>query len=301
MPMNATLWKLLLRTFILPFRSRASARKYGEIWTEQGSPLATTMMSLAQRLQQTLQNDGVEAIVQVGSSYGEPSMSQALDEIKRAQCDEVAVIPLYPQTAFSTTSVVVDQLEAALKQVNLSIPVHVVRGYADEPAYLNAIAESIHAAGFDASRGDRLLFAFHSIPLVDIQNGDTYPIQVEETVNAVAERLSLASHEWTLGYQSRFDKGRTWLSPFTAEAINRLEQSDSIGRLFVVAPNFSIDCLETLYEIDRELRKSYCAEGDVKRSTHDFVYVPCLNDSDAHVRVLQSLLLYIHRHDVTDD
>ena len=65
---------------------------------------------------------------------------------------------------------------------------------------------------------------------------------------------------WTISYQSRFDKGRTWLSPFTRPTLERLAQAAEPGsRLFMVCPNFSVDCLETLYDVPYELEPLYRA------------------------------------------
>ena len=72
-------------------------------------------------------------------------------------------------------------------------------------------------------------------------------------------------------------------------------QRPSGGRLFAVAPNFAVDCLETLYDIAVELRDAWQAaarasgapEGSEATRLH---YIPCLNDSDAQVRLLRSLI-----------
>ncbi|MFR0869129.1 MAG: ferrochelatase [Adlercreutzia sp.] len=104
------------------------------------------------------------------------------------------------------------------------------------------------------------LFSFHSIPLKDIEAGDTYELQTGATSLAVAGELGLDRRSWTISYQSRFDKGRTWLSPFTRPTLERLAQAAEPGsRLFMVCPNFSVDCLETLYDVPYELEPLYRA------------------------------------------
>ena len=56
------------------------------------------------------------------------------------------------------------------------------------------IAQTVSAAGFNAQAGDRLLFNYHSIPMKDIEQGDTYEPQTGATALAVAGHLRLASN-----------------------------------------------------------------------------------------------------------
>lgn len=280
-PLNPLLWRLILHAFILPRRSKASAEKYARVWTEAGSPLSAGMASLAARLD-ALDDD---IAVRHAMSYGTPSMLDALVELHEAGCTAVTVVPLYPQSAHSTTLVVRDRLDRALRALDWSPTVAFVDRYVDEPAYLDALAQSVRDAGLRA--GDRLLVAFHSIPMADIEAGDSYGEQASATAHALAARLGLADGEWALGYQCRFDKGRRWLGPFTSEAIESL--GSGYDRIFVVTPNFSIDCLETIYDIDIELRRRL-AEGRGAASQAELVRVPCLNDSDAQVRLVMSLV-----------
>lgn len=286
MPMNPVLWKALLRLCILPARSRASAQKYASIWTKEGSPLTVTMASLARKVDEALKAEGLDVLVRPAASYGEPSMRAVLEELREAGCEELVCIPLYPQTAFSTTSVVADGLQRALGRLAWDVPHQVVCGYAGEPLYVQAIVESIQAAGFDAAAGDRLLFAFHSIPLADVRAGDVYADQAEGTVRATANQLGLSGDSYALGYQCRFDRGRAWLGPSIRDAMGELIQDG--GRLFVVAPNFSADCLETIHDIGQILKGAYLEAGGSDRS---FVYVPCLNDGGDHVRLISLLVL----------
>lgn len=278
-PMNPRLWHLILHAFILPKRCVSSAEKYRLIWTDEGSPLSVHMASLAAGLEAAA-GEGVR--VRHAMSYGAPSMAHALAELRDEGCADITVVPLYPQSAHSTTGVVSDQLAAALEELAWQPQVRVIERYADEPAYLDAIAESVRAAGFEEA-GDGLLFAFHSIPLADVRAGDAYGEQAAATAQAVAERLGLTPGQWQLGFQSRFDKHRRWLSPFTREVLPKL---DACERLFVVAPNFSVDCLETLYDIDIVLRQ----ECQQQRPTRPFIYVPSLNATPAHISLLRTLI-----------
>lgn len=287
-PLPAPLWKIILHAFILPKRAHASAEKYRQIWTPQGSPLQSGMTSLAHKLQASFNEQDEATLVRHGMSYGSPSIEQALNELKAEGCNELVVLSLYPQNALSTTGVVADKTLAALNALDWHPQTKLVGYYSAHLLYLEAIAASICAAGFDSSAGDKLLFAFHSIPVRDIRNGDDYEDKARATANAVARLLELDVQDWALGFQCRFDKARSWLGPFIPEALQTLGAPR--GRLFVVAPNFSIDCLETLYDIDIELRQQVCEDPALQIESDRFVYVPCLNDTDAHVELLQEVI-----------
>ena len=336
-PMPRPVWWTLLHTHILGKRSRASAEKYEKIWTEEGSPLIAITTSLESGLNEYYADRGLPVMVRAGMSYGKPQIKRVVKELKEAGCTELVVLPMYPQSAFSTTGSVSDGVEKAVRRARFKGDVCLIDGYGENATYVRAVAASIRNAGFSEESGDRLLFSFHSIPLKDIEAGDTYELQTGATSLAVAGELGLDRRAWTISYQSRFDKGRTWLSRPTLE---RLAQAAEPGsRLFMVCPNFSVDCLETLYDVPYELEPLYRAvlEGlevnaaeepgalentgkaaarcdnahadlaaarrrqraadDFRRGAHRdrsdeeaFIYVPCLNRSKAHLKVLTAAL-----------
>lgn len=232
--------------------------------------------------------------VRVAASYSSPSMEDALGECMQLSCGKVAVIPLYPQSAFATTMAVKRQVTEALDALDYHPDLRFVENYCDEASYINAVACSIDASGFNPEVGDRLLFAFHSIPIADIRAGDTYDEQTQSTAKKVAAALGLPEDGWCFGYQCRFDKSRRWLTPYTTSVLKGLSDAE---RLFVIAPNFSVDCLETLYDIEQQMRDQWvgiktrggvCSQGALPASAN-LHYIPCLNDTDAHVEVIKGV------------
>lgn len=286
--MNPKVWAFILEKFILPKRSVASARKYASIWSEEGSPLDTYMRSLARKLEAACREVGIVCVLHA-ACYSTPSIKHSLAACRDKGCDAIVVIPLYPQSAFSTTATVYDKTQEALASLQWKANVQFVESYGDNATYTKAIASSIEYAGFNPDEGDRLLFAFHSIPLSDVRAGDTYGEQTQCTAQNVAAALHLDEGTWRIAYQSRFDKARSWLSPFTSTV---LEDMSDAERIFVIAPNFSIDCLETLYDIQQELQGKWAALREEKAlPSHDtFQYIPCLNDSDGHVEVIRNVI-----------
>ena len=291
-PMNRAVWWLILHLFILPKRGKVSAKKYAEIWTDDGSPFQLTHQKLASGLQGYYDRQGIDARVAVGMNYGEPSVVRSVRELQKAGCERLVVLPLYPQSAFSTTASVKDAVSRAVRKAHWRGEAQVVDSYGDNYTYVRAVAASIANAGFDVDGNDRLLFSYHSIPLADIDAGDTYELQSGSSSLLIASELGIDRKRWTIGYQCRFDKGREWLQPYTADTLRRWAGAGE-GRVFFVCPNFAVDCLETLYDVERELKPRYFAEArdaGMKRSADDFVYVPCLNASKAHLRVLVDVL-----------
>ena len=202
------------------------------------------------------------------------------------------MLPLYPQSAYSTTGAVSDGVKRALRKARWDVPCDIIDNYHDDPTYIRAIAASIEHAGFQPDADDKVLFSFHSIPLADIETGDTYELQTGASSLAVAGELGIDRNRWTIGYQCRFDKGREWLSPFTRDVLARWAEA-GVGRVFFVCPNFAVDCLETLYDIEHELKPHYfdcLRKAGQTPDARSFLYVPCLDRSRAHLKVLADVL-----------
>ena len=291
-PMNRVAWWFVLHLFILPKRGRASAEKYAQIWTDEGSPFTIAHEKLEAGLDDLFKQEGRNAVVRCAMSYSEPSVRHCVRQMKDAGCTRLVVLPLYPQSAYSTTGSVSDSVERALKKTRWNVPCDFIDNYHDNPTYIRAIAASIEYVGFNPDSNDRLLFSFHSIPLADIEAGDTYELQTGASSLQIASELGIDRNRWTIGYQCQFDKGREWLKPFSREALTRWAEA-GVGRVFLVCPNFVVDCLETLYDIDHELKPFYFDHVRKAGRTPDeesFVYVPCLDRSRAHLRVLADVL-----------
>ena len=287
-PMPAPFWWLILHLFILPKRQHASAAKYRQIWTDEGSPLVSGARHLAEKTESELRARLGDAapLVRSAMSYGEPSVEAALDELRSAGCTRVIAIPLYPQTAFSTTDAVANGLSRALSAMGWAPKLEVVRGYADDPAYLDAIAGQLRDAGVDPVR-DRVMFSFHSVPQPDVAAGDTYPEQAEASCREIARRAGLEDGRWTVSYHSPFEDSRTWHGPFSLGSVSDIAARTE-GDLFFICPGFSIDCLESLYDVEHDFRPR--AEAAFAGEGHAFRYIPCLNDSAPHARLMAGII-----------
>lgn len=292
-PMNEKAWSIIRRLFIIPSRSKESAKKYEVIWTDEGFTFTRDHDLLAKKVARALAGRGEKAAVAFAMSFGKPDIETVLGKLRDAGCDSLAVLPLYPQNAYSQAYIVADQVRDALASLEWDVDCAIIGDYSTNETYLKALADSIRDAGFDPSRGDRLLMAFHSIPRVDVENGDTYAATTKATCLALARSLSIPDKQWVQGFQSRFDKGRKWLDPFVPQILEAWAKEGFDGRLFFVCPNFSVDCLETHYDVELVLRFKWyelLEKNDIDLFDDSFVYVPCLGASDAHVEVILDVL-----------
>lgn len=287
-PFNPMLWRLVVNLFIAPFRGKKSADKYKLIWTEEGSPLAVTHDRLEFGLGKWVKQQGFSnVIVRCAMCHSKPDMVEVFSELKEQGCEHLIVLPLFPQSAYSTTGDVFDRLHEALQKLDWDVPYHLIDNYHDNATYARAIAASIKHAGFKPESDDKLVFAYHSIPLRDIEKGDTYELQTGASSLLIANNLGIERERWTIGYQSRFRDGRKWLAPFVDDALERYAESGT-RRLFYVCPGFAVDCLETLYDIEYEFKPMFYRAFATYGHLYDpeFIEVPCLDRSKAHITVL---------------
>jgi len=269
------IWLPLLHGVILPLRSGKVARKYAHIWHPDGSPLAVYMRQLAAAVQALMP----EVTVRDAMRYGQPSLRARLDEVAQAGVRRVLVLPVYPQYSTTTTG----SVEALVaRRAPRGITASVVRDYADDPGWVEAVAASIRAHWREYGRGRKLLMSFHGIPQRLADAGDPYPQRCQASARAIAAALGLGNDEWQLSYQSRFGRER-WLGPATIDMLREMGAA-GVDTLDVICPGFAVDCLETLEEIAIANAAVFRAAGGQHLS-----YIPCLNASPAHAEALVAL------------
>ena len=309
--MPKPLWKYLVYRHILPKRKHSSAKRYRFIWTEEGSPLVVNQRHLAEKVQMLFDADGVEGAIAPGAheilvrsamSYGSPSIADALRDLREEGAEHVVLLPLYPQSAFSPTMAVVDSFWRAQESVGWHPPCTIIDNYHDDPGYIAAIVQSIRGVGFDPDAGDRLVLSLHAIPLKDEAAGDTYRTQVAKSARLIAAELGIDPESITVSFQSVFGHDESkWTSPLSRDILKSWR--DESFRVFYACPGFSIDCLETLYDIPHEMVPALEGEDAapvVERVDDDiqaacntsgrFVWVPTLNTSDEHAVLLKAVL-----------
>ncbi|RFF30173.1 ferrochelatase [Wenzhouxiangella sediminis] len=276
------IWWFILNGFIVPFRSPKSAEAYARVWTEHGSPLLVDSRSLAHKLEAELQTDLPRVKVMLAMTYGQPDIDSAIDRLRRENIQRLLILPMYPQYSATTTASVFDQVTNSLQRLRWLPEVRFINNFHHDENWLSAVTESIRRFRKQRGAPDKLLFSFHGIPKKNLLAGDPYYCQCQASARNIAERLGLADGEWMVTFQSRLGRAE-WLKPYTDQTLEELGHQ-GVKKLHVVCPGFSVDCLETLDEIAVEGRDEFLEAGG-----ESLKYIPCLNDSPEHVKVLSAL------------
>ena len=278
------LWWLILNGIILRIRPSRSAAAYRKIWTDDGSPLMIFSKAIADGVEKQLDMRFPGSTnAELAMSYGEPSISSAIDRLLAKGASRLLVLPMYPQYSGTTTASVFDAVARKLGCLRWIPETRFINQYHDEQGYIDSLAASIRAFWERNGRGTRLMFSFHGVPKRTLLSGDPYHCQCQKTARLVAAALELGDEEWVLSFQSRVGR-EEWLRPYTDETIAELGKQ-GLDRLDVVCPGFSTDCLETLEEIAMQNAELFSESGG--EVLH---YIPALNAREDHVRFLGDLI-----------
>ncbi len=277
------LWWPILYGLILRVRPRRSAHAYAKIWTAQGSPLLVYSRALAAKLAQAL---GPDVHVELAMRYGEPSVRDAMRRLHEQGFRNVLVLPLYPQYAAPTTASVFDAVSDAARRLRWLPALRFVNDYHDDPLYIDALAHDVSAHWQRNGRANRLMLSFHGLPQRCIDAGDPYLDQCRRTADLLRQRLDLEDDRLIVSFQSRVGVEK-WIAPYTEQLLARWP-AEGIRDIDVLCPGFAVDCLETLEEIALRDRDLFVAAGGASLR-----YIPALNDGDAQVNLLTTL---VRRH-----
>ncbi|QNN67438.1 ferrochelatase [Sphingomonas lutea] len=271
-------WKPILHGIILRTRPRKSAHAYGQVWTNEGSPLAVVARRQAKALQARL---GDSARVEYAMRYGNPGIESTVARLRDAGCNRILAAPLYPQYCAATTATANDALFGALARMRVQPTLRILPPYYDDAVYIDALAANLsrQLAALDFTP-DRLLLSFHGMPQRTLELGDPYHCHCQKTARLVGEKLAVPTD---IAFQSRFGRAK-WLGPATDATLDAYPER-GIRRVAVAAPGFSADCLETLEELGIRGRDSFLAAGGER-----FALLDCLNDSAEGMTMLEQLV-----------
>ncbi|MCT8989862.1 ferrochelatase [Chelativorans sp. SCAU2101] len=278
-------WYPILQGIVLSRRPKASGALYAKIWNRERneSPLRTFTRAQGEKLAAAL-SDHSNVIVDWAMRYGIPSIETVTKRLMDRGCDRILLFPLYPQYSATTTATVNDTFFQALMKMRFQPAVRTVPAYPAEPVYIEALAASVerHLAGLDFEP-EVVIASYHGIPKSYSQRGDPYYEQCLTTSRLLAERLGWDGKKLLTTFQSRFGP-EEWLQPYTDETVARLAR-EGVKSIAVLNPGFVSDCLETLEEIAVEAARIFHEEGG-----ENFSHIPCLNDSEEGMRVIESLV-----------
>ncbi|MBM3562902.1 MAG: ferrochelatase [Alphaproteobacteria bacterium] len=277
------LWLPILYGVVLNTRPARSAKLYQSIWNRESGegPLKMYTRLQAEKLQARM--GASRLIVDYALRYGAPSIAMQIDSLMAKGCERIALLPLYPQYASSTTGSVADAAFDALRGMRKQPALRIAAPYYDDPAYIDAIASSIRGAlaalDFEA---EVVIASFHGLPQAQIDRGDPYREHCEATWRLLCDRLELGPQCLRLAFQSRFGRAQ-WIEPYTSDVVTELADA-GVKRIAVVAPGFAADCLETIEELGVEIRDLFIGKGGEK-----FARLPCLNDSEESMALIETL------------
>ncbi|WP_194097680.1 ferrochelatase [Marivivens aquimaris] len=281
-------WQPILQGIILSIRPQKSGAAYRSIWNNERneSPLMTITRDQTDAIKARLAAEfGDNVIVDFCMRYGNPSTEAKVREMVKAGCDRILFFPLYPQYAGATSATANDQFFRALMKEKFQPAARIVPPYFDKPEYIKALAASVQRA-YDAMdvKPDKLVCSYHGLPKRYLtEEGDPYHCHCHKTTRLLQEALGWADDKIITTFQSKFGP-EEWLQPYTVEEVARLAEAGH-KNIAVIAPAFSADCIETLEEINEEIKESFEHAGGEK-----FNYIPCLNDDPAHIDALTHVI-----------
>ena len=286
-------WWPILNLIILSVRPSAKGRDYASIWNRERdeSPLRTITRSQSDKLAGWIGHGGLgsggharDVIVEWGMRYGNPSIKQGINSLVAQGCDKFLLVPLYPQYAAATSATVCDKAFEALASMRFQPTMRVAHPYFQSQAYIDAMVRSIRAGIAELDfKPEVLLASFHGVPQDYVDLGDPYQGQCIETWQRLRHAMGLTADEFRMSFQSRFGPAE-WLQPYTDETIKSMARA-GVRSMAVVAPGFAADCLETIEELGVENREYFEEHGG-----EHFAALPCLNDSDIGMTVIEDIV-----------
>ncbi len=289
---------ILANLFIVPFRSKQTARAYQKIEMADGLPLLINSQKLQRAITAEL---GHDYQIEIAMRYGNPTIQAALKNLRH--CNHLIAIPLFPHYSSAATGSSVEKLLLELsKQWNIPA-LKISRDFYNDAGFIESYADIIKK-NIGNKKPDLILFSYHGLPERHINKSGCqakcdrlntcpsmttdnlycYRAQCYTTSHLLATALGLKTTQYQVAFQSRL--GRTpWIKPYTDMVLTNLRRQN-IKSIAVVCPSFVTDCLETLEEINIRAREQWLLEGG-----SEFIFIPCLNDQSLWVKALANIIL----------
>ena len=279
---NPIIWQIILNLFILTFRPSKTAHAYKQIWRKESneSPLLYFTRQQSQKLSKKIGSENI--IVDFAMRYGNPNINSKLSMMKERGCENIIILPLYPQYAAATTATVCDEVYRSLMKMRWQPSLQIIPHYESEPLYISALINSIEKKISEIDwEPDLIISSYHGIPKSYFDKGDPYHCYCHKTTRLMKEKFNKIEIQTT--FQSRFGP-QEWLTPYTDKTLEKLP-GEGIKNLLVICPGFSSDCVETLEEINIQGRESFIEKGG-----KNFDLIPCLNDNLDHINLFEKLV-----------
>ena len=279
---NPFVWQIILNVFILNLRPSKTAKAYKEIWmkNENMSPLLYYTKKQTEKLSSSISKENI--IVDFAMRYGNPSIKSKIIKLHAEGCENLTILPLYPQYAAATTATVCDEVYRVLMKMRWQPSLKIIPHYESDPLYIDALVNSINKKIKEINwTPDLIVASYHGIPKKYFDKGDPYHCYCHKTTRLISEKFNSIKIKTT--FQSRFGP-QEWLQPYTDKTLENLPK-ENYKNVLTICPGFASDCVETLEEILIQGKESFIESGG-----ENFDMVPCLNDSDDHISLFKSLI-----------
>jgi ferrochelatase len=247
---------------------------------ENISPLLYYTQQQTKKVSKILSNENL--IIDFAMRYGNPSIKSKISKLHKQGCENLVILPLYPQYAAATTATVCDEVYRTLMKMRWQPSLKIIPHYESDPLYIDALVNSINKKISEINwKPDLIIASYHGIPKKYFDKGDPYHCYCHKTTRLISEKFKSVEIKTT--FQSRFGP-QEWLQPYTDKTLEILPKEGK-KNVLLISPGFSSDCVETLEEILIQGKESFLNSGG-----ENFDMVPCLNDNNDHILMINSLI-----------
>jgi len=143
---NPIIWQIILNVFILNLRPSKTAKAYKEIWMKEEniSPLLYYTKKQAEKLSISMSKENL--VVDYAMRYGNPSIRSKIKTLHEMGCENLVILPLYPQYAAATTATVCDEVYRTLMKMRWQPSLKIIPHYESDPLYIEALVNSLKLA-----------------------------------------------------------------------------------------------------------------------------------------------------------
>lgn len=232
----------LLAFIISNIRYRSSWKKYELIG---GSPLIESMSSISASLAKEL---GTDYQVSSAYSYSLPTIQTGIEELSGKDIKVIKVIPMFPQSSFSTTESVKRDFTKVEKKYP-DIQISIMKPFSENKNFIAYWASLIQETiAKNKYKNPTLLFSAHAIPTYQVEKGDTYVDEINASANSIATKLGLP---YKVSFQSKIGKVK-WVEPNTKDCLKGMKD-EGCDEIILIPISFVNENLETLFDQDVEI------------------------------------------------
>jgi len=266
-----------LAKMIAALRAPASVKRYAAIGGSSPLPKWTALMAIGMR--RVLSEKYPQVRVYSGMRYSRPFIAEALDQAVSDGCRHLVLLSLYPQYCQVTTGTALREVQRWLNISRQDITVSVIGKWHDQTGYIELLRGRIEKAMKSMNNpSTKLIFSAHAIPQTLVVSGDPYLSQIEKTVNLAGE-----GYNYLLAFQSRSGPIK-WTKPEVLTVIKKVA-AEGTTDIVIVPVSFVCDHLETLFDIDIQLKRAALSAG-IQR----FMRTESFNDDPVFIRFLSTLI-----------